>query len=73
MRREPHVKHWTTGLVVLSLAMGAMGCTGNVETTDDSVRLEANVPKVEMGDKSVDLDPGTDDDVDIDTPLPGDK
>jgi hypothetical protein len=73
MQRERNVKHFTTGLFVLSLAVGAIGCTGDVETTDDSVHLEADVPKVETGDKNVDLDPRTDDDVDIDTPLPGDK
>jgi hypothetical protein len=67
------VKHVITGIFVLSLAAGALGCTGNVETTDDSLHLEADVPKVETGDKSVDLDPRTDEDVDIDTPLPGDK
>jgi hypothetical protein len=51
----------------------AIGCTGNVETTDDSVKIEAEVPKVEVGDETPDLDPRTDDDVDIDTPAPGDE
>jgi hypothetical protein len=44
-----------------------------VETTDDSVKMEAEVPKVEIGEETPDLDPRTDDDVDVDTPLPGDK
>jgi hypothetical protein len=51
----------------------AMGCTGDVQTTDDSVKIEAEVPKVEVGDETPDLDPRTDDDVDIDTPVPGDQ
>jgi hypothetical protein len=58
---------WSAILVV------ALGCTGNVETTDDSTKIEAEVPKVEVGDETPDLDPRTDDDVDIDTPAPGDK
>jgi hypothetical protein len=49
----------------------AISCTGNVETTDDSTKIE--VPKVEVGDEAPDLDPRTDDDVDIDTPAPGDQ
>jgi hypothetical protein len=56
--------------VILSLVVG---CTGNVETTDDSTKIEAEVPKVEVGDETPDLDPRTDDDVDIDTPAPGDE
>jgi hypothetical protein len=51
----------------------AIGCTGNVETTDDSTKIEAEIPKVEVGDKTPDLDPRTDEDVDIDTPAPGDN
>tara|TARA_E500000305_G_C3967293_1_gene210186 strand:- start:248 stop:367 length:120 start_codon:yes stop_codon:yes gene_type:complete len=34
---------------------------------------EMQVPKVNFGNEPVDLDPTTDDDVDIDTPLEGDK
>jgi hypothetical protein len=49
-----------------------IGCSANVETTDDSHKIEAEVPKVEVGDQPIDLDPRTDDDVDIDTPAPGD-
>jgi hypothetical protein len=55
------------------LVVLALGCTGDVETTDDSVKMEAEVPKVEIGDESPDLDVTTDDDVDIDTPAPGDR
>lgn len=55
------------------LAVGTIGCSASVETTEDSTKLEAEVPKLELGDKPVDLDPATDDDVDIDTPAPGDK
>jgi hypothetical protein len=49
------------------------GCSGDVTTTDDSVKLEAEIPKVEIGDETPDIDPRTDDDVDIDTPAPGDQ
>jgi hypothetical protein len=49
------------------------GCTGSVETTDDSTRVETDLPKVEVGDRKPDLDPRTDDDVDVDTPAPGDN
>jgi hypothetical protein len=50
-----------------------LGCTANVETTEDSTKVEAEVPKLEVGDEPVDLDPSTDDDIDVDTPAPGDK
>jgi hypothetical protein len=50
-----------------------VGCTGNVQTTEDSVKVEGEVPKVEVGNAPVDLDPRTDNDIDIDTPAPGDK
>jgi hypothetical protein len=56
---------------VLTIALA--GCTGDVETTDDSIKTEIETPKVEVGDKTPDLDPRTDDDVDVDTPAPGDS
>jgi hypothetical protein len=59
--------------VAVALAIGSVGCTGDVETTDDSIKVEAEVPKVEVGEETPDLDPRTDGDVDVDTPLPGDK
>ena len=62
---------WTTMLV--ALAPFSLGCTGDVETTDDSTKLELEGPKVEIGEEDPDLDPTTDDDVDIDTPLEGDQ
>lgn len=60
-------------MISLLAAIGMNGCAGDVETTDDSTRMEIEGPKVEQGDEPVDLDPSTDDDVDIDTPLPGDS
>lgn len=51
----------------------AAGCTGDVKTTDDSIKLETEIPKVEVGPETPDLNPKTDDDVDIDTPLKGDS
>jgi hypothetical protein len=56
----------------LVLAAVAAGCTADVQTTDDSVKLEAEVPKIEVK-GTPDLDPKTDSDVDVDTPKPGDK
>ena len=56
-----------------ALLMASLGCTAGVDTTDDSVKMEAEVPKVELGDETPYLDPTTDDDVDIDTPAAGDR
>jgi hypothetical protein len=58
---------------IATAAMAAfLGCTGDVETTDDSIKMETEVPKVEMGPGETDMDPSTDEDVDIDTPAAGD-
>ena len=54
--------------MLVALAPLSLGCTGDVETTDDSTKMELEVPKVELGEAETDLDPTTDDDVDIDTP-----
>ena len=60
--------------VLLSMALAAIsGCKAEVSQTDDSTKLEVEGPKVEVGEKTPDLDPRTDDDVDVNTPLPGDK
>jgi hypothetical protein len=55
------------------LALGWLGCRAEVETTDDSVRVGAELPRVERGEQPLDLDPQTDDDLDVDTPAPGDR
>jgi hypothetical protein len=62
-----------TALIVLAIPMAAIGCTGDVQTTEDSVHLETDLPKVELGEEDVDLDPRTDADIDVDTPRPGDS
>jgi hypothetical protein len=49
------------------------GCTADVSETPDSTKIEVEAPKVDVGDAPVDLDPATDDDIDIDTPAPGDR
>ncbi|HJQ80214.1 MAG TPA: hypothetical protein VJ828_09675 [Lacipirellulaceae bacterium] len=59
--------------LLLFSAIVISGCTGSVETTDDSTRVETDLPKVEVGDRKPDLDPRTDDDIDVDTPAPGDN
>ena len=66
------MKLCNTFLFSLVTAAAAIGCTADVETTDDAHKIEVEVPKVEVGDEPVDLDPRTDDDVDVDTPAPGD-
>ena len=48
------------------------GCAGDVETTEESTRVEAEGPVVETGEEDTDFDPSTDEDVDVDTPLEGD-
>ncbi len=60
-------------LASLAIVGSTLGCSAKVETTDDSTKVEAEGPKLEIGEEPVDLDPSTDDDVDIDTPAPGDK
>jgi hypothetical protein len=63
----------SAGFVLSAIALGAIGCTADVERTDDSVRFEAEVPKIEVGEQDPDLDPATDEDIDVDTPAPGDR
>lgn len=58
--------------ISFALAVVMAGCSADVQTTGDSVKLEAEVPKIEVK-GTPDLDPRTDSDVDIDTPKPGDK
>jgi PBP1b-binding outer membrane lipoprotein LpoB len=54
-------------LIILFMALLLIGCRAQVEPTDNSVKVEAELPKVEIK-KTPDLDPRTDDDVDIKTP-----
>jgi hypothetical protein len=67
------MKYLGIGLIAFVALCSAYGCSAKVETTDDSTKVVGEGPKLEVGDKPVDLDPSTDDDVDIDTPAPGDK
>jgi hypothetical protein len=53
--------------------LSALGCTADVKETDDSTKIEVETPKVETGEAPFHLDPRTDDDIDVDTPAPGDK
>ena len=50
-----------------------IGCESSVEPTQNPVRLENEVPKVELGEGAIDMNPATDNDIDIDTPVPGDS
>jgi hypothetical protein len=67
------MRYATMAMFPLALALATAGCRADVKTTDDSTKVEVEMPKVEVGDKAPDLDPRTDDDIDVDTPLPGDK
>ncbi len=67
------MKSRITACCLLASALATAGCAGDIETTDDSIRTEVETPKVELGEEPVDLDPRTDEDVDIDTPAPGDS
>ncbi len=55
----------------LILAAALTGCAADVQTTDDSTKLELEVPKVEMK-GTPDFDPSTDHDVEIKTPQTSD-
>lgn len=54
-------------LLAAVMAMTAAGCTAKTKTTEDSTKVEVELPKVEVK-KTPDLDPRTDDDVDVKTP-----
>jgi hypothetical protein len=56
-----------TTLVIVLSTTSLPGCRGDVKKTEDSVKVEAELPKVEVK-KTPDLDPKTDDDVDIKIP-----
>lgn len=62
-----------TLLVTSILAAFTIGCSADVTPTDDSIKVEAELPKIEVGEKSPDLNPQTDADIDVDTPAPGDE
>ena len=64
--------HFSLAVLLVALPFTA-GCDGSASTTDDSTKLELEVPKVEIGDDPVDLNPATDGDLDIDTPMKGDS
>jgi hypothetical protein len=66
-----NLRAWSGSLLLTGFLL--TGCTAEVQPTDDSERISVEVPKVEVGDEPVDLDPATDDDIDVDTPMPGDR
>jgi hypothetical protein len=59
--------------VFAALCLAAVGCRADVETTPGSTKVEIEGPRVTTGDRPVDLNPATDDDLDVDTPAPGDR
>jgi hypothetical protein len=67
------MKYISACVAALAISGGLLGCSADVKTTDDSTKVEVEGPKLEVGDKPVDLDPSTDSDIDVDTPAPGDK
>jgi hypothetical protein len=52
--------------MVLAMVGAFVGCRSEVKSTKDSVKVEVDVPKVEVK-KTPDLNPSTDDDVDVKT------
>jgi hypothetical protein len=60
---------WILPVLLAASAALQAGCTGDVSTTPNSVKIEGEVPKIEVK-KTPDLDPRTDDDVDVKTPTP---
>ena len=57
----------TLAILIAALLSVSPGCSAKVESGPDSVKVEAELPKVEVN-KLPDLNPKTDDDVDIKTP-----
>jgi hypothetical protein len=53
--------------IVLIMNCATFGCRAEVKSTEDSVKVGAELPKVEVK-ETPDLDPATDHDVDIKTP-----
>ena len=61
------MKHFAALLIMLSLPPLLIGCRAEVKPSDDSTKVQVEIPKVEIK-KTPDLDPRTDHDVDIKTP-----
>ena len=57
----------TLAILIAVLLATSPGCNAKVESGTDSVKVEAELPKIEVN-KMPDLNPKTDDDVDIKTP-----
>jgi hypothetical protein len=53
--------------IVVAASCVFAGCRAEVKSTKDSVKVESELPKVEVN-KTPDLDPKTDDDVDVKIP-----
>ena len=66
------MKYVRCGFLLAALSVFC-GCSADVETTGDSTRVEVEGPELEVGDKPADLDPSSDEDIDVDTPAPGDR
>ncbi len=60
-------------LLLTVVAFIIVGCDGDVGTTDDSTRIEVQIPKVDVGNDPIDMDPSTDGDIDMDTSFQGDS
>jgi hypothetical protein len=60
-------KHCFIFLAMMLVPWCVVGCRAEVKPTKDSTKIEVEVPKVEVK-KTPDLDPRTDDDVDVKTP-----
>jgi hypothetical protein len=61
------MKSYLACVCLAFVAMAGPGCSADVKTTPDSTKVEVEVPKVEVN-KTPDLNPATDDDVDVKVP-----
>jgi hypothetical protein len=61
------MKRYLVCFALLLISSSLLGCRAEVKSTPDSNKIEVEVPKVEVN-KTPDLDPKTDDDVDVKTP-----
>jgi len=65
------MKHFAV-LIMTLVSLSLVACRAEVKPSNNSTKVEVEVPKVEIK-KTPDLDPRTDDDVDIKTPASGNK
>ncbi len=66
------MKHFAILITMVLIPLYLIGCRAEVKPSNDSTKIEVEVPKVEIK-NAPDLDPRTDHDVDIKTPTSNNK